>query len=246
MVRAQRNVFKCHGVTAGARSLPVPHALQPGHFARRPGRCLEGRSVISGSARRVATVRAPLPPVPRARRRRMWLEYVFAKVFGIDVRLDADTADHYFDAIGAKLLTPELPAARALRALQHRGDRHHRITARHARASSCDPCERLARPRHHRLSPGPGDRRGARRVPGGAAEVRGTHRRGRLRLARLSRRTPQAPRGVCRRGRNVDRSRPSDRDYRRPLDARRGTPVRAHRERRTSARPTPSCSAPRC
>jgi len=37
----------------------------------------------------------------------MWLEYVFVKVFGIDVRLDADTADHYFDAIGAKLAMPE-------------------------------------------------------------------------------------------------------------------------------------------
>jgi len=37
----------------------------------------------------------------------MWLNYVFAKVFGLDVRLDADTADQYFDVIGARLATPE-------------------------------------------------------------------------------------------------------------------------------------------
>ncbi len=36
----------------------------------------------------------------------LWLDYVFAKVFGLDVRLDAETADHYFDAIGAQLATP--------------------------------------------------------------------------------------------------------------------------------------------
>lgn len=37
----------------------------------------------------------------------LWLDYVFAKVFGFEVKLDADTADHYFDAIGARLATPE-------------------------------------------------------------------------------------------------------------------------------------------
>jgi glucuronate isomerase len=33
----------------------------------------------------------------------LWLNYVFAKVFEIDVRLEAGTADHYFDVIAAKL-----------------------------------------------------------------------------------------------------------------------------------------------
>jgi glucuronate isomerase len=37
----------------------------------------------------------------------MWLNHVFAKVFGLTVKLDATTADHYFDTIGAKLATPE-------------------------------------------------------------------------------------------------------------------------------------------
>lgn len=36
---------------------------------------------------------------------RLWLDHVFAEVFGIDVALEASTADHYFDAIGAALAT---------------------------------------------------------------------------------------------------------------------------------------------
>lgn len=35
----------------------------------------------------------------------LWLNYVFAKVFGIDVVLDESTADHYFDVIGEALRT---------------------------------------------------------------------------------------------------------------------------------------------
>lgn len=36
---------------------------------------------------------------------RMWLDWVFAKAFGIDVRLDASTSDYYFDTITAALAT---------------------------------------------------------------------------------------------------------------------------------------------
>ncbi|HEU5068006.1 MAG TPA: glucuronate isomerase [Sphingomicrobium sp.] len=38
---------------------------------------------------------------------RMWLDHVFAEVFGIDVLLDASTADLYYDRINAALATPE-------------------------------------------------------------------------------------------------------------------------------------------
>ena len=38
---------------------------------------------------------------------RMWLDHVFAEVFGIDVALDAGTADHIFDAINKKLASDE-------------------------------------------------------------------------------------------------------------------------------------------
>jgi glucuronate isomerase len=37
---------------------------------------------------------------------RMWLDWVFADVFGLDVRLEAATADHYYDTIDAALKTP--------------------------------------------------------------------------------------------------------------------------------------------
>jgi len=36
---------------------------------------------------------------------RLWLDHVFAEVFGIEVALDAETADDYYDAIGAALAT---------------------------------------------------------------------------------------------------------------------------------------------
>ena len=37
---------------------------------------------------------------------RIWCDHVFAEIFGIDVALEAATADHYFDAIGDALATP--------------------------------------------------------------------------------------------------------------------------------------------
>jgi glucuronate isomerase len=36
---------------------------------------------------------------------RLWLDHVFAEVFGIDVALEAATADHYYDAINVALAT---------------------------------------------------------------------------------------------------------------------------------------------
>jgi glucuronate isomerase len=43
---------------------------------------------------------------------RMWLDYVFQELFGLEKRLAADTADLYFDTISEKLRTPEfLPRA---------------------------------------------------------------------------------------------------------------------------------------
>jgi len=38
---------------------------------------------------------------------RIWLDHAFATVFGIDVRLDGSTADHYFDVIKDSLAKPE-------------------------------------------------------------------------------------------------------------------------------------------
>ena len=48
----------------------------------------------------------------RATPSRLWLDHVFATVFGFEVRLTPQTADHYFDTINAALATPEyLPRA---------------------------------------------------------------------------------------------------------------------------------------
>lgn len=38
---------------------------------------------------------------------RTWLDWVFAEAFGIDVQLEAATADHYYDRIAESLATPE-------------------------------------------------------------------------------------------------------------------------------------------
>ncbi|MBH1998675.1 MAG: glucuronate isomerase, partial [Sphingomonadaceae bacterium] len=38
---------------------------------------------------------------------RMWLDWVFTQTFGIDVRLEPGTADHYYDIIDAALKTPD-------------------------------------------------------------------------------------------------------------------------------------------
>src|SRR5690606_13834124 len=38
---------------------------------------------------------------------RIWLDWVFAEAFGIDVRLEAETADLYFDTITDALQRPE-------------------------------------------------------------------------------------------------------------------------------------------
>jgi glucuronate isomerase len=42
----------------------------------------------------------------RATPSRLWLDHVFSTVFGIKVRLTAQTADHYFDTINAALASP--------------------------------------------------------------------------------------------------------------------------------------------
>ncbi|GGE74506.1 glucuronate isomerase [Sphingomonas prati] len=44
-------------------------------------------------------------PLFRGTPSRMWLDHVFAEVFGMDVAFEAATADLYFDTIGAKLAT---------------------------------------------------------------------------------------------------------------------------------------------
>ena len=198
---------------ARARPLPVPDALQPGRRSRRARRRLAPRPVARRSARRVAPVRGATFTCSAARRRALWLNYVFAKVFGLEVRLDADTADHYFDAIGEKLAQDGVPAARAVRALQHRGARDDRVAGRHARCIIARSAssgwsgrvitayrpDAVIDPEHEAFA---ASLRALRR-----ADRRGRATRWRGYLERA----PQAPRGLREGGRDLDRSRPSDR-----------------------------------
>ncbi|WP_242123769.1 glucuronate isomerase [Sphingobium sp. Sx8-8] len=67
---------------------------------------------------------------------RLWLDWVFAEAFGIDVRLEAATADHYYDVIDAALGTPAF-RPRAL-------FEHHHMEVIATTEGPCDPLD------HHR------------------------------------------------------------------------------------------------
>ena len=118
---------------------------------------------------------------------RLWLDWVFAEAFGLDVRLEAETADHLLrdDRRGAE--DRRLPPARPVRAVRHRGHRHHRKPARPARPSPRDPGERLGRPRRHRLPARSGDGPGAS----------GLRRQSRRASARSRARTSRPSPAIC-------------------------------------------------
>ena len=62
---------------------------------------------------------------------RLWLDHTFETVFGLDDAASRPRPPtHYYDHIADCLAPPGVPPARAVRALQHRGDRHHRQRAR--------------------------------------------------------------------------------------------------------------------
>ena len=148
---------------------------------------------------------------------RIWLDHAFATVFGIDERLTAESADRYFDRINECLAQPAVPPARAVRALQHRGDRDDRVAARSARASPRRSARRAGRAA---WSPRTGPIRSS--IPefeGFAAQRRAVRRADRREhgdVERLSRRAPQrAARSSSRWARRrpttaIRRRRPSD------------------------------------
>ena len=83
--------------------------LHPDHYVFRmlysQGIALEDLGIGGGEAdpRAAWRIFADNYHLFRATPSRMWLDWVFAKAFGIEVRLDAGTADHYFDTITEKL-----------------------------------------------------------------------------------------------------------------------------------------------
>jgi glucuronate isomerase len=92
--------------------------LQPDHYLFRmlysQGVSLEALGVgAPASARHAWHLFADHYGLFRGTPSRIWLDWVFAEVFGLDVRLDAETADLYYDTITDALQRPEF-APRAL------------------------------------------------------------------------------------------------------------------------------------
>lgn len=85
--------------------------LQPDHYLFRmlysQGVKLEGLGIRNPAAdpREAWRLLAERYHLFRGTPSRMWLDWVFAEVFGISVRLEAETSDHCFDTITAALAT---------------------------------------------------------------------------------------------------------------------------------------------
>ena len=84
----------------------LSHADQPGRSAgsARAFRSVDG-SPVETDPRAAWRVFADHYHLFRGTPSRLWLDWVFAEVFGIDVQLEPSTADHYYDTIDAALET---------------------------------------------------------------------------------------------------------------------------------------------
>ena len=87
--------------------------LQPDHYVLRmlysQGIAMERLGVAPGAAvdpRAAWQMFADHYHLFRGTPSRMWLDWVFSQVFGLQVRLESATADLYFDTINAQLATP--------------------------------------------------------------------------------------------------------------------------------------------
>jgi glucuronate isomerase len=73
-------------------------------LAPRDGRRSETR--VETDRRKIWRLFASYYYIFRGTPSRLWLDHAFGEIFGLDVRLGPDTADHYYDAIGEKLASP--------------------------------------------------------------------------------------------------------------------------------------------
>ena len=169
------------GPAAGARPLPLPHALQPGRAAGGAGRSDAQGRAAGRPARGLAAVRQPLHLVPRHALGALARPCVRARCSASTCAWRPTTADLYFDRIGA---------AAGDAAPSGRGRSSSVSTSR------CWPPPRVPTDelRHHqairesgwrgrvitRLPPRPGRRSRARGFLGLARAVRRAHRPGRL------------------------------------------------------------------
>ncbi len=104
---------------AGNQAFPDPAQLLviPDHYVLRMlnaqniglnelGVSTKDGSPFAKDAREVWRLFASNYHLFRATPTRLWLDHTFQTLFGLDVRLDAATADHYFDSISEKLSSP--------------------------------------------------------------------------------------------------------------------------------------------
>ena len=177
MVRGQRAVRRSGQPAADAGSLRVPHAVQPGHQARGlRRRARRRRRHRARFAQDLAAVRAHYY-LFRGTPTRMWFDWVLSSVFDAPIPLTPGKRRRHLRSHRREAAEAGVPAARAVRALQHRGARHHRIAARRSAAPRHHPQERLAGPGHHRLPARQCRRPGRRRLPRQPEEVQRAHRR---------------------------------------------------------------------
>ncbi len=98
---------------------PVSTFIWPDHYVLRTlysqgitlaqlGRGGRGGEPAETDRRKIWRLFAELYPRLLGMPSRIWLDHVFATVFGLDVQLGPDMADHYFDTITEALATPQL------------------------------------------------------------------------------------------------------------------------------------------
>ena len=212
------------------RPLRLPHALLPGHPAGEPGRAAPRRR--PGGDRPAAASGRPLPTTSTSSAARPpasgWPTSC-SSVFGVEYKLNGESAQYIYDQIAELPGAARVPPAPPLRAFQHRGADHHRRRLRHAGPPPGHPRLGLGGPRAAHL---PARRRGEPGRARLAAEPGCPGRRLRLRDRQLPR--PGASPGGAPRLLQVH-----GRHGHRPQ-----RPDRPHRGADRPPRPRPSSSAP--
>ncbi len=195
MVRRRRAVPGRVGAVHRARSLRVPDALQPGRRARGPRHAAQRRRPRRDRRAEDLARFAAHYHLFRGTPTRTWLDHAFSTVFGMHERLIAGQRRSTLRSHQCVPRQAGVPPARAVRALQHRGDRDDRVAARSAGA----PRTRSARPgwkgrvvTAYRPDPVVDPEFDGFRAERRA--IRRDHRRGHGDLGRLPRRAPQPPR----------------------------------------------------
>ena len=226
-----------------SRPLRVPHALQPGRAARGPRHPRRRTAASSRRDPRAIWRRSPSTTTSSAARRR-----------GSGSITPSRPVRHRA-ALGGECRRVLRPHRRGLATPEFRPRALFERFSIEAIATTESPLDPLSTTRRsaigleraggHGLSARSGGRSRIRRLRRQPRALRRAHRRGHRDLERLSRGASQAPRLLQERRRDLDRSRPPDRQTADLSPGRRRGAVPTARPGRSRPR-MPSCSAPRC